>query len=257
MGSAAAPPPASPRRGPGEENPDRGGWGVRELPEGVGSNRAGWLARGGRLPPVPDEASPSAADSIVLIQRYQAGDADALNLLFTRYYQRVRRLVRIQMGAWLKGREEVDDLVQETFASACKAFDRYEAREDGQLIYWFSKAASHQIINAVEHHRALRRDADRDIPMAELAPDATGTSADWSPTAQTTGVPDKASRNEETERLDACVRTLKDDYREVVLLRDYSGCSWNAVAEEMSLHAEAARALYGRARARLAVLMNR
>ena len=61
---------------------------------------------------------------------------------------------------------------------------------------------------------------------------------------------------EDSDKLRACLQRLKEDYREVILLRDFSGCSWETVAEEMGPPtADAARAMYGRARAKLAAQM--
>ena len=53
----------------------------------------------------------------------------ALNELFDRFYDRVRRIARIRMGSRLQRPTESDDSVQNTFAVAFKKIDQLASRE--------------------------------------------------------------------------------------------------------------------------------
>ena len=59
--------------------------------------------------------------SLDLVRSAQEGDSDALNLLFERYYERVRRVVRMRLGRKLRQEMDSGDILQETFMAAAKA----------------------------------------------------------------------------------------------------------------------------------------
>ena len=62
--------------------------------------------------------------SVELVRRAQAGERPALERLFERYYDRVRRIVRARLGPELRLRVESVDILQETFTAAVGSFDR-------------------------------------------------------------------------------------------------------------------------------------
>ena len=53
--------------------------------------------------------------SLDLVRSAQNGDGGALNLLFERYYERVRRVVRMRLGNKLRQEMDSGDILQETF----------------------------------------------------------------------------------------------------------------------------------------------
>jgi hypothetical protein len=61
---------------------------------------------------------PKFEDSLALFRRAQGGDGGALNELFERYYDRIYRIVRIRMGAKLRGVLESHDIVQQKIGRA-------------------------------------------------------------------------------------------------------------------------------------------
>ena len=84
-----------------------------------------------------ESTPPGLTASLELVSRAQAGDGDARERLFTRYYPRVLRVVRARMGVRLRELEDPWDIVQNTFMAALGALERFEAREDAALIDWF------------------------------------------------------------------------------------------------------------------------
>ncbi len=56
--------------------------------------------------------------SVELVHLAQAGDQNALNELFDRYYERVRSIVRLRLGKKLRLATESGDILQDTFAVA-------------------------------------------------------------------------------------------------------------------------------------------
>ena len=61
---------------------------------------------------------------------------------------------------------------------------------------------------------------------------------------------------EEEELLEACVADLSDEYRELIILREYAGASWEEIARETGRpSADAARMMHGKAMLELSKLL--
>ena len=98
-----------------------------------------------------------------LVHRAQRGDQDALGRLFDRYYERVRKIVRMRLRSDLRSMLDSSDILQETFAQAVKGFDKFELRDKASVINWLSKIAQHKIFEGVDYHSAKKRDARQQV----------------------------------------------------------------------------------------------
>ncbi len=185
--------------------------------------------------------------SMDLVRAAQDGDQGALNDLVDRYYERVRRIIRIKLGVNLRRYMDSGDILQGTFIAAVRGFERFEVRDESSLIHWLARIAERQIQDAHDHVTAQKRDRRREVPLA--APDPEHSSDierdlggdDPSPSVV-------VALGEDRALLEACLADLREDYRDVILHREYEGGSWKQVAEWMdSPTADAARMLYARA----------
>ncbi|MHC5210463.1 MAG: RNA polymerase sigma factor [Planctomycetota bacterium] len=193
--------------------------------------------------------------TIELVRRAQGGNREALERLFARYYERVRRIVRLRLGHKLRLRMDSGDILQETFAAAVEAFDRFEMKDEAGFINWLSKIAERQALSAVAHHSAQKRDSAREVPLEPHDPDRTGSlePADGGPPPS-----ELAQRAEEALLIETCMSDLPEDYRELIILRDYAGASWDLVAEETGRPSpDAARMKHAKALLQLGRLMRR
>lgn len=190
-----------------------------------------------------------------LVRRAQDGDEQALAALFARYYERVRRIVRLRLGTRLRSVLESGDILQETFLSALKGFHRFEVRDDAAFVNWISRVAENQIRDAADHHRAQKRDAARAVPLEVGRED--GGRDDPAATGPSPG--EEAARGERLALVEECIAELPDEYRELIVLRDYVGESWEEVARQTGrpspdaarmMHATALVELTRRVRAR-------
>ncbi|MCC7011386.1 MAG: sigma-70 family RNA polymerase sigma factor [Planctomycetes bacterium] len=174
-------------------------------------------------PPLPDS---DLGVSRALLSRAQAGDAPALNELIARYYERLRRIVRIRLGDAARRRLDSGDIVQETFHSALKGLVDLRVSEDGELLRWFARVAENRIRDEIDRQRAQKRSAGGE--MRGDASESLGAMA-----AADSAPPDVAYRNEVREILDQAIAELPDDYREAVVLRDFCGAEWSVIAERL------------------------
>ncbi len=194
--------------------------------------------------------------SLELVRSAQGGDHDALNRLFERYYERVRRVVRMRLGKHLRAALESGDILQETFAVAVKNLDTFEMRDEASLINWLSKLAERQIIAAADYHGAKKRDRRREVALT--TPQSSEMSGEFRlEFAADTPLPDQcAADGEESALMEACLHELEEEYRELVILRHYVGASWETVAELTHRPSpDAARMMHARAMIELGKLL--
>jgi RNA polymerase sigma-70 factor (ECF subfamily) len=200
---------------------------------------------------------PALGRSLELARRAQAGEAEALDELLRRYQERVVRIARIRMGSRLRTCMESMDLVQETWRTALGRFQDLELRSHASLIQWLSKILENQIHDAVTRNfRTEKRARDRERPLSPAG--ESGDAAALEPAGSEPAPADALAETELREIYDACVEELEGDQREVVLLREYAGASWELIARELGrARVEAAQELYRRARIRLAGIVQR
>src|SRR5262245_16646414 len=191
-----------------------------------------------------------------LVRLAKEGEHGAREEVFARYSERVLDIVRARLGKRLRLSLDSRDILQEALADAVAGLERFEMQNGSSLIRWLSTIVEHQIVSKASYHRAEKRCAEREVPiegggnprtegMAGLVLQARG------PT------PSGALVVEEREHaVQECLAELPEHYREVILLHDYAGESWGAVAAATkSASANAARMLHSRAVASLGRLL--
>lgn len=196
--------------------------------------------------------------SIELVRRAQDGSDDALNALMQRYYEPVRRIVRLRLSRQLRSQMESVDIVQETLTAAVRAFDRFEVRTESSLINWLSAIAENQIRAAHDFMTAQKRDGRRNVPFPVIADGGSSTSLGFDPASSGPLPIDQAMQGEDIDAVEAAIGELREDYREVIIQRDYTGAAWGEVADALEYPSpDAARMAYGRAIVALSELMTK
>ena len=185
--------------------------------------------------------------SLDLLRRAQDGDGAALNDLIGRYYDRVRPIVRARLGAGLRRRVDSGDILQNTFATVLKTYDRFEVNDEASLISWMAKIAERQILDEHDRQHAKKRRSDREVEL-----DASGDEPRVDLPAPGAMPDESVERREQSAILEDALGDLPDLYRELILLRDYAGYSWDQVAELTERpSAAAARMMHAQARIEL------
>jgi RNA polymerase sigma factor (sigma-70 family) len=191
----------------------------------------------------PDDL-PSGKASLELLDLARGGDRGALGDLIGRYQERLRRIVRIQLGTGLVSREcESMDIVQDTFRAALPRIADLYPRSPAGILNWLAVIATNQIRDAYAGRMTAKRDAGREVVLDE--------SVGGRLRAHETQPDERALLAEVREILDEEVAGLPDEQRRVVLLRDYIGEDWDRIAAELDRENGAARQLHQRAWIRL------
>ena len=182
--------------------------------------------------------------SLDLMRRAQQGDGEALERLISRYYDRVRWVVRSRLNRGLRQRIDSGDILQQVFAKVVRIYDRFQVEDEASLIGWMARIAERQVQDETDRHTADKRNLGREVSLG--AGDDEGPELD--PAAEEETPSGVFARVEEQERLSDAIAELPETYRELILCRDYIGMSWDQVAEQTGRpSAAAARMMYGQA----------
>jgi RNA polymerase sigma-70 factor (ECF subfamily) len=183
-------------------------------------------------------STPEPVATIELVRRAQEGERSACEELFSRYGTRVLAIARVRLGARLRGVLESGDILQEALLEGLAGLERFEMRDESSLIRWLARLVEHRITARARHH---------DVPgRGAAAPDARERASPQP------GPATQLVQREDADALHAALAGLPENQREVVLLRDFAGASWEEVARAIEAPtAGAARQLHVRALVRL------
>ncbi|MFO0594079.1 MAG: sigma-70 family RNA polymerase sigma factor [Myxococcaceae bacterium] len=169
-----------------------------------------------------------------LIAAARAGDTRAMEQLLGKYEARVYRF-----GLRMCGNEDdARDILQETLLAAFKGLASF--RGDSQVSTWLFQVARSFCI---KHHR--RREGEP-AKFEELDQKSAQR------VAIDTSQPDSRTHARQVgEVIEAAMRTLSDDYREALVLRDVEGLSAEEAAEVAGIEVGALKSRLHRARMQL------
>jgi len=144
--------------------------------------------------------------------------------------------------------DEAADITQETFISAYKSYDRF--RGDAKVYTWLYQIAINHCRNKLRQRgrvRALNVES-LDQPR-EWEDESDGASRDI---ADLTNAPHLVLEEKELrQRILSAVESLPPDYREVVVLREIHGLSYNEISDATRLSLDNVKTRLSRARAML------
>ncbi len=178
-----------------------------------------------------------------LVERVQAGDKRAFDLLVLKYQRKVQRLV----ARFVRDSGEVDDVVQEAFIKAYRALPTF--RGDAAFYTWIYRIA----INCAKNY--LASPARRIVPQSDLMSDDDDDAESFDRNA---GLHDVATPDAEyaskqiAEAVNRAMAALPEDLRTAVTLREIEGLSYEEIAEAMDCPIGTVRSRIFRAREAIA-----
>ncbi|HEX7020050.1 MAG TPA: sigma-70 family RNA polymerase sigma factor [Gemmatimonadaceae bacterium] len=104
--------------------------------------------------------------TVQLIDRARAGDQAALDELFTRHLQPLRRWASGRLPRWARDLADTDDLVQDTLLQTFKRIDSFEHRRAGALQAYLRQAVVNRIRD--ELRRKARQPDGTDLEGLEF-----------------------------------------------------------------------------------------
>ncbi|MEK7349009.1 MAG: RNA polymerase sigma factor [Candidatus Eisenbacteria bacterium] len=185
----------------------------------------------------------STTPSVLDLEGFQRREPAALEAFFEHYFDRVFSIVARLLG----NRTAAEDAAQEVFIKIHRAAHTLDpARDPGPWVAMIATNVCRDLWRSAPH-RMERRSASLD--------DTPGL-AD----RLTTGIADPERdllRSERARLVQEAVMELKEDFREVVLLRDYDGRAYEEIAAIVGANESAVRKRYSRALAELGRLLRK
>lgn len=170
-----------------------------------------------------------------LVERVQAGDRSAFNLLVLKYQHRVLKLV----GRFVSDAAEAEDVAQEAFLKAYRALASF--RGDSAFYTWLYRIAINTAKNALVSSR--RRPVDFDLDLQD--PEQYDRHARLKDADTPEGV---LLTDEIREVLEKAMEQLPEDLRTAIVLRELEGLSYEEIAEAMDCPVGTVRSRIFRAR---------
>jgi RNA polymerase sigma-70 factor (ECF subfamily) len=195
----------------------------------------------------------NTSDTIALLERVRAGDRQALNAIFDRYRDRLKRMVELRLDARLQARLDASDVVQDAFLEVAQRLDEYLQAPKVPLFLWLRLVVGEQLINLHRHHLGTQmRDAGREVSLyRDALPQASSAALAAQLLGKHTSPTQAAVRAERMLRVQEALNMLDPIDREVLSLRHFEQLSRVETAQVLGIEEGAAAKRYIRALKRL------
>lgn len=172
----------------------------------------------------------------------QKGDADAFEVLVERHQKKMLNIAFRMMGDY----DEACDVTQEAFVAAYKSIRKFKA--EAKFSTWLYRI----VVNYSKNRLKQLRGVDK----------REGVSLDDSEEMKTEGMPQQLlvsdvnpgaqmEKRERDAQVQKCINSLDDDYREVLVLRDIQGFSYDEMRDILKIPDGTLKSRLSRARSAL------
>ncbi|HEX2584363.1 MAG TPA: RNA polymerase sigma factor RpoE [Steroidobacteraceae bacterium] len=170
-----------------------------------------------------------------LVELVQRGDRNAFNVLVLKYQHKVMKLVM----RYVRDQAEAEDIAQEAFIKAYRALPSF--RGESAFYTWLYRIAINTAKNSLMSGRKRLVDYDLDLQDPD---DYTGQVL-----LKHGDTPERMLLTDEIRQtVQEAMRSLPDDLREAIMLRELDGLSYEEIAEVMECPVGTVRSRIFRAR---------
>jgi RNA polymerase sigma-70 factor (ECF subfamily) len=183
-----------------------------------------------------------------LLDQVRSGDQNSVGLLFEQFRPKLRRLVSIRMDGRLKSRLSESDALQEIFIDVSQQIQRYIQNPGVSIYVWMRGIAAQRLQKLHRDHLAAQR---RSVTREHHLPEQSSLLLGRQMIAGETGPSQKLAQKELRKLVQQTIDSLKEEDREIILLREFEDLPNSEVAELLGLSESAATMRHGRALHRL------
>jgi RNA polymerase sigma-70 factor, ECF subfamily len=194
-----------------------------------------------------------------LLRQAAAGDGQAQQELFSRYHDRLKRMVHLRLSRRLQGRVDDSDVLQEAYLEASRRLKEYADNPGLPFFLWLRHLTGLKLAEVHRRHLGTQlRDADREVTLHRGGfPQADSVSL----AAQLLGkltTPSQAAIKAETRiYVQEALNSMDPIDREVLALKHFEQLSTSEIAEVLGLSKAGAGSRYLRAIKRLREILER
>jgi RNA polymerase sigma-70 factor (ECF subfamily) len=188
-----------------------------------------------------------------LLINVKDGQALAIDQLMDRHRNSLRRMIQLRLDQRIMQRMDVSDVIQDVLMEANRRLKDYMANPVIPFHLWIRQIAKDRIIDAHRRHRvSAKRSIDREQPGPGQGPPDQSTmdlanqfrDAALTPAAA-------ATQRELAVQIESAVQLLRENDREIILMRHYEQLNNQEIAQSLGLTEPAASMRYLRALKRL------
>lgn len=185
------------------------------------------------------------------LELLRSGDSDQFAEVFSRYQDRLQRMIRFRLDRRLYGRVDSADVLQEVWLDASRRVSEYVANPAVPFFIWLRQLAWQTIIDLHRRHLgAQKRSVANEVALGGGQED-TSLSIAARLAGNLTSPSQAAMRDERMVQLRQALEEMDEIDREVLALRHFEELGNNEVAEILGLQKTAASNRYIRALKRL------
>jgi len=183
------------------------------------------------LPPSVDERTGR------WVEAARAGDQQAWALLHDRYRALLSFTAQAGMPDHLRGRFDVDDVLQSAFLEAFRGLGAFDFRGEASFRAWLKEITRNVLADRIRSNVACKRSTHREQPVSD--PDAlTGSGDDDETPSQI------VSRKQRRAQVLQAMRQLDDGQQEILWMRDFEGHTWERIGRMSGCTESGARHRY-------------
>ena len=154
----------------------------------------------------------------ILLNRYISGESGAISQLIDRHSNRIRDYIRMMV----KDRDRADDILQDTLIKAVRTIDEGRYVDSGKFLSWILRIAHNQVIDFFRQQKSSRT-----LNEAEAGYDVIGSLR-----IAERSVEDRIISEQIEQDVRRLIEHLPEEQREVVVMRYYSGMSFQEIADQ-------------------------
>ncbi len=185
-----------------------------------------------------------------LLQRARHGNTEALGQVLQLYRNYLTILATTQLDRRLRRRVNPSDLVQDAMLAAHSDFAKFQGCSERELLAWLRQILINCLHHVIETHlRAKMRDMRREISVEQVGATLDRSACNFTQMLADRG-PSPSAPMQQRERAVALadqLSRLPPQYRDVIVLRNLQGLSFDEVAERMDRKPGTVRMLWLRA----------
>jgi RNA polymerase sigma-70 factor (ECF subfamily) len=194
-----------------------------------------------------------SSDDLRLLERARGGDPGAMNDIFTRHRDRLRRMVELRLDWRLQARIDASDVIQDAFLDVARRLPEYLQTPTLPLFLWLRLVVAERLCALRRHHLGTHmRDAGREVALQGGAmPPASSAALAAQLLGRQTSPTQAAVRAERILRIQEALNALEPIDREILSLRHCEQLSRAETAQVLGIEEAAAAQRYVRALKRL------
>lgn len=188
---------------------------------------------------IEDKKPLSADDDLDYVMACRKGDTEAFSVLVERHSKKMLNLACRMLGDY----DEACDVTQEAFLAAFRSIKAFKA--EAKFSTWLYRIVVNYTKNRLKQRQSLSKHESASL---DDAAEGHGDCAVCL-TASNEGNPaDHLERRELESQVQICIDALEGDFREVLVLRDVQGFSYDEIREVMQIPDGTVKSRLSRAR---------